>query len=165
MGRRRHSHDLRVRVAGQAFVNKMMVQGGWRSTDWGGKWCDALPQKKWHQFFIPINLKMMKIVCYPFITNLPSDLTPECMLYCEYRSVFACAIPLWWERQNDKSNTTQEQRRIMQITNRAHLERCHMFRFFTHSKQLKLCLALPSHCEISDERTVSSHCSVKWLTQ
>lgn len=45
------------------------------------------------------------------------------VLYCEYRSVFACALPLWWERQNDKSNTTQEQRRLMQITNRAHLER------------------------------------------
>lgn len=27
MGRRRHSHHLRVCVAGQAFVNKMMVRG------------------------------------------------------------------------------------------------------------------------------------------
>lgn len=27
-GRRRHSHDLRVCVAGQAFVNKMMVRVG-----------------------------------------------------------------------------------------------------------------------------------------
>lgn len=122
MGRRRHSHDLRVRVAGQAFVNKMMVRGGLKLNRlrWQVMWRSTLEEMT--PIFYSYKSENDENRVLP-LYHQPAIWPNPRVLYCEYSSVFACALPLWWERQNDKSNTTQEHRRLMQITNRAHLER------------------------------------------